>query len=489
MLHCGRLWSQNLSRIISIEHSITQRYITTSAGAPRVCVVGAGPAGFYTAQQILKLHPTVTVDILERLPVPFGLVRFGVAPDHQEVKNVIGTFTQTAGNDRCRFIGNVTVGADVSIAELKSLYDAVALSYGAATDRDLGVPGESLRGVIPARRFVGWYNGVPEDRDLNPDLSRSESAVIVGQGNVALDIARILLTPRNTLSQTDITNYSLAARESTSKIKNVYIVGRRGPLQVAFTIKELREMIKLPNCATSIDEPGGEQLKLAKANMKVIPRPRKRLTELLIKTAEEGVDERRDARVNLIFLRSPVEIVGDENGYVKSIRLGLNELVGPLGEDQSVKPHPGGDVIEIPCGLVIKSIGYKSVNIDGDIPFDLKKGIIPNIRGRVERSPGLYCSGWVSRGPTGVVATTMSDAFEAGKVIVDDLEKGVIQRTETGDKSIVDLLESRNIRAVTFSDWEILDAYERSNGEKVGKPREKLTVVADIFGILDNPNQ
>ena len=483
MINCRRF----LCRVT--ERKLAERLFSSSSSRPpRVCIVGAGPAGFYTAQQILKLHPTADVDVLERLPVPFGLVRFGVAPDHQEVKNVISTFTQTAGNTRCRFIGNVHVGDDVSVAELRSLYDAVAFSYGAATDRDLGVPGETLDGVIPARRFVGWYNGVPEDRNLNPDLARGDTAVIVGQGNVALDIARMLLSPFDVLNKTDITDHSLSARESFSNIKTVYLVGRRGPLQVAFTIKELREMIKLPNCVTLIDDCGKEQLQLVKNQMKVIPRPRKRLTELLIKTAEEGVEVEggKDLRVKLVFLKSPVEIVGDETGAVTAIRLAPNELVGPLGEDQSAKAIPGEEPLEIPCSLVIKSIGYKSVQIDDDIPFDHKRGVIPNVRGRIEGETGLYCSGWVRRGPTGVIATTMNDATDTGKVIVEDLESGLIQLGGKGDddESILDILARRNIKAVTFSDWEKLDEYEKNEGLKRGKPREKLTDVTEMFEIL-----
>jgi len=381
------------------------------------------------------------------------------------------------------------------------MYDAVALSYGAAADRDLGVPGESLKGVIPARRFVGWYNGTPEDRDLKPDLGRGDSAVIIGQGNVALDIARILISPSETLRQTDITDHSLTLRDSSSTIRNVYIVGRRGPLQVAFTIKELREMIKLPNCVTEIDEDGKKQLKLVKDRMEVIPRPRKRLIELLIKTAEGDIDnnknnnntnnnnngdiaEAKQFKVNLVFLKSPLEILGDGDGHVRAIRLGPNELVGPLGEDQSVLPLPPCFSVEIPCGLVIKSIGYKSVQIDEEIPFSNRHGIIPNTRGRVEGEPGLYCSGWVRRGPTGVIVTTMNDAFETGKVIVEDLNAGVLPDGPKEEKCILDLLRERNVETVNFSDWELLDAFEKAEGEKVGKPREKLTDVADMFKVL-----
>uniref|UniRef100_A0A8B9SVZ7 Ferredoxin reductase n=1 Tax=Anas platyrhynchos TaxID=8839 RepID=A0A8B9SVZ7_ANAPL len=221
-----------------------RRWLSSRSPAPRVCVVGSGPAGFYTAQHLLKHHDLVQVDIYEKLPVPFGLVRFGVAPDHPEVKNVTKTFGQTARSERCKYYGNVAVGRDVTVAELRQAYHAVVLSYGAEDNRTLGIPGENLPGVYSARAFVGWYNGLPENRDLKPDLS-CETALILGHGNVALDIARILLSPLDLLRKTDITECSLAAL-ACSKVKRVWLAGRRGPLQVAFTIKELREMINLP---------------------------------------------------------------------------------------------------------------------------------------------------------------------------------------------------------------------------------------------------
>jgi len=446
---------------------------------PSVCVVGAGPAGFYTAQQILKLDPAVTVDIIERLPIPFGLVRYGVAPDHADVKNVISTFTQTANNDRCRFFGNVEIGKDVSISELRKVYDAVALSYGAATDRDLNIPGEDLNGVIPARRFVGWYNGTPEDRDLNVDLNRSDTAVIIGQGNVALDIARILISPHEVLNKTDITDFSLRSRAS-SKIKNVFIVGRRGPLQVAFTIKELREITKLKSCATHIDGNGKEQLKLVKDCMQVVPRSRKRLTELLIKTAEEE-KENEHFNINLLFLQSPLEIVSDQSRNVKSIRFAQNKLIGPLGENQQVEVDTTRDLVEIPCGLVVKSIGYKSICIDDTLPFDHKRGIIPSTNGRVNGEDKLYCSGWLSTGPTGVIATTMNVAFETGKVIVEDLSKEKIYKGGTFES----IIENKNLNVVSFSDWEKLNRFEIDAGHLVGKPREKLTNIEEMFKVLN----
>uniref|UniRef100_A0A8C5TTS1 NADPH:adrenodoxin oxidoreductase, mitochondrial n=1 Tax=Malurus cyaneus samueli TaxID=2593467 RepID=A0A8C5TTS1_9PASS len=385
--------------------SCLRRWLSSAAPAPRVCVVGSGPAGFYTAQHILKHHGGALVDIYEKLPVPFGLVRFGVAPDHPEVKNVINTFTQTARSERCSYYGNVTVGRDVTVPELRQAYHAVVLSYGAEDNRVLGIPGENLLGVYSARAFVGWYNGLPENRDLKPDLS-CETALILGHGNVALDIARILLSPLQLLRKTDITDSSLAAL-ACSKVKRVWLVGRRGPLQVAFTIKELREMINLPGTRAVLDPADFTGLENA---VKDAPRPRKRLTELMMKTALEKPGEKA------------VEGLGD-----------------------SAKAVPTGDVEELECGLVLSSIGYRSLPLDPAVPFDSQRGVIPNSSGRVEGVPGLYCSGWVKRGPTGVIITTMNDSFDTAQSVLEDLQGGVLDMipSREGFGAVESILHSR----------------------------------------------
>nr|XP_020858221.1 NADPH:adrenodoxin oxidoreductase, mitochondrial isoform X2 [Phascolarctos cinereus] len=394
--------------------------------APHICVVGSGPAGFYTAQHLLKHHPQAQVDIYEKQLVPFGLVRFGVAPDHPEVKNVINTFTQTAYSPRCAFRGNVTVGRDVSVSELQEAYHAVVLSYGAEDHRTLGIPGEELPGVISARDFVGWYNGLPENRKLAPNLN-CDTALILGQGNVALDVARILLTPTELLEKTDITAEALKVLKQ-SQVQRVWIVGRRGPLQAAFTIKELREMINLPGSQPLLDPTdfsGLEEL------IKEAPRPRKRLLELLVRTAlkppeAKGADRRAETprTWGLRFLRSPQKVLASpDGGRVAGIRLDVMRLEGSGENAQAV---PTGAVEDVPCGLVLSSVGYKSHPIDPTVPFDPKLGIIPNSEGRVLGAPGLYCSGWVKRGPTGVIATTMNDSFLTGQALLQDLEEGVL---------------------------------------------------------------
>ncbi|XP_053938975.1 NADPH:adrenodoxin oxidoreductase, mitochondrial isoform X2 [Cuculus canorus] len=462
-----------------------KRWLSSSAPAPRICVVGSGPAGFYTAQHILKHHGGAQVDIYEKLPVPFGLVRFGVAPDHPEVKNVINTFTQTARSERCAYYGNVTVGRDVMVAELQQAYHAVVLSYGAEDNRVLGIPGENLSGVYSARAFVGWYNGLPENRDLKPDLS-CETAVILGHGNVALDIARILLSPLHLLRKTDITDCSLAAL-ACSKVKRVWLVGRRGPLQVAFTIKELREMINLPGTRPVLNPADFTGLENA---VKDAPRPRKRLTELMIKTALEkpaeaqGVQAAAPQEWGLKFQRSPEEVLPTADGTrARGIRVALTRLEG---SGDSAKAIPTGDVEELECGLVLSSIGYRSLPLDPAVPFDSQHGVIPNSAGRVDGVPGLYCSGWVKRGPTGVIITTMNDSFDTAQSVLEDLQVGTLDvaTSREGFGAVKSILCSRGVRPVSFSDWEKIDAAEVARGKAAGKPREKIVDPQEMLRVI-----
>ncbi|XP_067164425.1 NADPH:adrenodoxin oxidoreductase, mitochondrial isoform X1 [Apteryx mantelli] len=464
-----------------------KRWLSSQARAPRVCVVGSGPAGFYTAQHILKHHDLARVDIYEKLPVPFGLVRFGVAPDHPEVKNVINTFTHTARSDRCAYYGNVTVGRDVTVGELQQAYHAVVLSYGAEDNRVLGIPGENLSGVYSARAFVGWYNGLPENQDLKPDLS-CETALILGHGNVALDVARILLSPLDLLRKTDITDSSLAAL-ACSKVKRVWLVGRRGPLQVAFTIKELREMINLPGARPVLDPADFAGLGNA---VKDAPRPRKRLTELMIKTASEKPGEKTVAAQvaaaarewGLRFQRSPQEVLPTADGRrARGVRMALTQLEG---SGDSAKAVPTGDVEELECGLVLSSIGYQSLPLDPAVPFDPQRGIIPNSSGRVEGAPGLYCSGWVKRGPTGVIITTMNDSFDTAQSVLEDLQAGVldVSASREGFGAVGSILRSRGVRPVSFSDWEKIDAAEVARGKAAGKPREKIVDPEEMLQLI-----
>ncbi|XP_032900395.1 NADPH:adrenodoxin oxidoreductase, mitochondrial isoform X2 [Amblyraja radiata] len=424
----------------------TRRISSSVDPEVKVCVIGSGPAGFYTAQHLLKHHKSTVIDIYEKLPVPFGLVRFGVAPDHPEVK-----------------------------------------SYGAETNQTLGIPGENLLGVYSARAFVGWYNGLPENRDLNPELS-SETAVIVGHGNVALDVARILLSPIDMLKKTDITAHALEAIEN-SKVKRVIIVGRRGPLQVAFTIKELREMINLPGTRSLLDPSDFEGLKPI---VKDLPRQRKRLIELLIKAGLE-INSGKEAECraaatkewSLRFLRSPLEIVPSKDGKrVGGIRLTVTMLEGSVASAQAIQTE---DIEDLECGLVLCSIGYKSHSIDPSVPFDQQQGVIPNKLGRVLHAPGVYCSGWVKRGPVGVIVTTMNDSFETAESVMEDVQSGIldVSASKGGFKVIEALLKQRGICPVSFSGWKKIDSFEMAAGEKVGKPREKLLSVKEMLKVAN----
>ncbi|KAG2460858.1 ADRO protein, partial [Polypterus senegalus] len=422
-----------------------QHFSSQTSPSVQVCIVGSGPAGFYTAQHLLKSHKGIHVDIFEKLPVPFGLVRFGVAPDHPEVKNVINTFTQTAHLERCEFFGNVTIGSDITMEELKMAYHAVIM--------------------------------------LNPDLS-SDAVVILGQGNVALDVARILLSPVELLKKTDITQASLDS-VAASKIKRVVIVGRRGPLQLACTIKELREMVNLPGTKPVLDRRDFEGIKDA---LKDIARPRKRLTELLMKVAMEepsGRDAERWAAASrewsLRFLRSPIKILPTADGKkVAGIRFAVTALEG---SGENAKAVLTGEEEEVSCGLIVSSIGYKSLPIDDGVPFDETQGVIPNDMGRVCQTPGLYCSGWVKRGPTGVIATTMNDSFETARCVLEDIDSRVLDcsMAKPGYHALCGLLEKRGVTPVSFSGWEKIDALEVTRGAEFGKPREKLLDVQEML--------
>ncbi|XP_050393659.1 NADPH:adrenodoxin oxidoreductase, mitochondrial [Patella vulgata] len=472
---------QFLLRLSRQIHKCQRRLYTNNNAVPHVAIIGSGPAGFYTAQQLLKGHSTIKVDIYEKLPVPFGLVRFGVAPDHPEVKNVINTFTQTAENERCSFMGNITIGKDITVADLQKAYTAVVLSYGADADRTLGIPGEDLPNVISARTLVGWYNGLPHDKNLNVDLS-GETAVILGHGNVALDVTRILLTPVSILAKTDISQHSLDAL-SKSNIKKVYVVGRRGPLQVAFTIKELREMIHLPECKTIIHKDDVAHLQPL---IEKLPRPRRRLTDLLYKTgctpSEKDLKLWANAKRQweLQFLKSPTKIVPTEDKKIKSVLFTKNTLQGDDIVNQKVISTEHTEEIE--CGLVLRSIGYKSVSIDNTIPFDAKRGVIPNENGRVTGVSGLYCSGWVGLGPVGVILSTMTDGFNTGKLILKDIESGHIRHIpKSGKEEILPVLNEKGVKVVNFMDWKQIDKAETQKGETVGKPREKIISIEEMI--------
>ncbi|XP_071547272.1 NADPH:adrenodoxin oxidoreductase, mitochondrial isoform X2 [Panulirus ornatus] len=453
---------------------------------PKVCIIGSGPAGFYTAQQILKGHATAQVDMYEKLPVPFGLVRYGVAPDHPEVKNCINTFTQTAAKERFSFLGNVTIGKDVTFSELREAYHAVVLAYGAAQDRRLNIPGESLPNVLSAQQFVGWYNGLPENVNLKLNLD-VESVAIIGQGNVGLDVARILLTPVDMLRKTDIPE-NVLENLNKSHVRHVTLVGRRGPEHVAFTIKELREMVNLVGCRPHLRQEDYQHLRGLIPNL---PRPRKRLLELLAKTALDGPDSKlasawaaAEKKWSLRFLLSPVEVLATADGQaVCGVKLAKNRLKGE-GVNQRAMPTDETETLE--CGLLLRSIGYKGVSVDPSLPFDWQTGTISNDNGRVIGHNGIYVSGWIGTGPVGVILSTMTSGFNTGKAVVADIEAGLVNILEPrgGKIDVLNILKKRGVQPVSFDQWTRLDCYEVENGTRFGKPREKITDIKQMLDIV-----
>jgi ferredoxin--NADP+ reductase len=429
-----------------------------------VAVVGSGPSGFYAAGALLERDDlAVQLDMYERLATPWGLVRAGVAPDHPKIKSVSSVYAKIASHQSFRFFGNVEVGKHVTREELTERYDAVIYAVGTPTDRRLGIPGEELPGSVAAVDFVGWYNGHPDFTDRTFDLN-THRAVVIGNGNVALDVARILCSPADRLAKTDIADHALDVLRKCS-IKEVVVVGRRGPAQAAFTTPELKELPEFTESGVDVhpDEvaeiPDEEGLsRAAKRNLAVLRGYAEQPTELGAR------------HIKLCFQRSPVEIRGD--GRVREIVLGHNEL--RTGEDGWVSAHDTGKREVVETGLVLRAVGYRGLPIDG-LPFDERRGIIPNDRGRVERSEREYVVGWIKRGPTGIIGTNKKDAVETVNRLLEDLADGTLRRHDRdGVADVESWLEERQPHLVTEQRWQLIDAAERAAGEQIGRPRVKL---------------
>lgn len=456
------------------------RFTTTSCrpGVWKVAVVGSGPAGFYTADALIKGDPGVHVDIYDRLPVPFGLVRYGVAPDHPEVKNVTERFTGVAKTGRVRFLGNVAVGdgtgTTVRVDELAAHYSAVVLACGADGDRVLNLPGEDLQGVHSARSFVSWYNGHPDGSAVDWDLTLHDTAVIIGQGNVALDVARVLLKPIDDLAHTDITSAAIRTL-SKSTIRRVLVAGRRGPLQAAFTTKELRELTHIEGCGLSVDLGHEDALSPAKLDQVKDDRPRRRQAELLCRVPTSPPDTLR--LCSLVFHRNPVAFLpsASDPSRLGAVEFELTKVV----DGRAVST---GRREQVPCGYVFRSIGYQSSALPG-APFDSASRRVPTAAGRVvgangDAVPGLYASGWYKRGPTGVILSNIGDAQETALAVLQDYARGELK---LGAGAIDDLLVARGIRVVDFEAWERIDEHERAQGEAHGKRLEKVISVDDML--------
>ncbi|KAF1836475.1 NADPH:adrenodoxin oxidoreductase mitochondrial precursor [Decorospora gaudefroyi] len=478
---------------------------TTSPGHLRIAIIGSGPAGFYTAHRLLNKNQNAVVDMYEQLPVPYGLVRFGVAPDHPEVKNCQETFEQVAESPRFNYIGNVRVGYDVELASMKPHYDAMLFSYGASEDKELGIPGEHLAGVYSARSFVGWYNGLPQFRGLEPDLQAGEQAVVIGQGNVALDVARILLSPVDTLRKTDIAEPALQTL-AESRIRSVRVVGRRGPIQAAFTVKEARELMHLPSVAFEpIDR------SLYPPDIKKLPRVQRRIAEVLLKGTPDNA-EKSVTSWALDFLKAPKSMHAHAAGRLSSIRFRQQQFAPDADPfDQRARVVPTGEETILQASIAFRSVGYKSTALPGlsaiGVPFDDKLGIIPNdMYGRVvtpSTGPGnltaghvhgLYCAGWVKRGPTGVIASTMQDAFQSADIITQDWKANVpLLNESSGDnrgtglgwEGVKEQVVSRGVRPLSWADWKRIDEAEKERGRSKGKEREKFGSVDQMLKVLD----
>jgi ferredoxin/flavodoxin---NADP+ reductase len=440
----------------------------------RVAVVGAGPAGFYAAGALLASEdPRIEVDLIDRLPTPWGLVRLGVAPDHPNIKAVSRAFERIAIHPGFRFLGNVEVGRDVTHAELAELYGAVVYAFGAQTDRRLGIPGEDLPGSWPATAFVAWYNGHPDFQDLEFDLSH-ERAVVIGNGNVALDVARMLALAPEELEPTDTTDEAIAAINAAG-VHEIVVVGRRGPVQAAWTPVEVGELGELAGADILVDPAELELDPASEAELEAAPQTVKRNVEHLRSYAARA-PEGKPRAIRLRFLRSPVAILGE--GRVEAIELVRNELV-----DGRAAPTDDREVIE--CGIVFRSVGYRGIPLPG-IPFDEGSCTLPNDGGRVRGAdgavvPGTYCAGWIKRGPTGVIGTNKKDATETVELLLEDARGGRLGRGEPMS-AVDELLEERGIAVVTQTGWEAIDAAERAAGESQGRPRVKLAEWGALLG-------
>lgn len=452
----------------------------------RVAIVGAGPSGFYAAGHLLKNrhHPdlVVEVDLFDRLPTPYGLVRAGVAPDHPKIKSVTRVYDKTAADPRFRFFGGVEIGRDLTRDELLTHYHAVIYTVGAQTDRRLGIPGEDLPGSIPATTFVAWYNGHPDAADLDFELS-SERAVVIGNGNVAIDVARMLLLSREELAATDTADHAIEGITGGG-VQEVVICGRRGPAQSAFTNPEILELGEMDDVDVIVDPADLELDTLSEAALETNTTARKNV-EILRRYAERPLTGAAK-RIVLRFFVSPVELQGD--GKVERIVLGRNELVSD-GDYQIARDT--GERETLDAGLVFRAVGYRGVQLDG-VPFDDRTGLIRNVAGRITDEDGHikrgeYTAGWIKRGPSGVIGTNKKCANDTVDLLLEDMENFALPERDAVEPAALDaLLRERGIRVVDWTGWQAIDATETAAGEPHGRPRVKHVRYEDLHGAAGN---
>ena len=446
-------------------------------------IVGAGPSGFYAADQLLKAG--FAVDVYDALPTPYGLVRAGVAPDHPKIKSVIRVYAKTAAHESFRFFGGVSLGIDVSPQDLLARYHAVIYAVGTSTDNRLGIPGEDRPGSHAATDFVAWYNGHPEYADHMFDLNGGR-AVVVGNGNVAIDVARMLVLDPKELAPTDTANHALDAF-GMAGVTEVVLLGRRGPAEAAFTNPELRELGELERADVIVDPAQLEGVEVPEDGEAT-----KRRNVEILRDYSQRAPSGKSHRLELRFLRSPLEILGEgDDGPVTGVRVGINRLVA--GDDGRVRAEPTGETEDIACGLVLRSIGYRGTPLAG-IPFDERRGLIRNAEGRVVNDEGVcrgeYVVGWIKRGPTGVIGTNKKDAADTVARILEDADSGALSAPDpelSDAAAIAAWLTERVPGHVTWAGWEMIDAYESSLGESMGRPRVKLVRLAELLEASRGP--
>jgi ferredoxin--NADP+ reductase len=469
----------------------------------RIAVIGSGPAGFYAAGHLLKDSAGLEVDMLERLPTPWGLVRSGVAPDHPKIKSVTRVYEKTAAHPRFRFFGNVAFGEHVSREELLAHYHAIVYATGSPADRPLGIPGEDLPGSHPATDFVGWYNGHPDHTDLEFDLLSADRAIVIGNGNVALDLARMLVLAPAELAPTDTADHALEVL-AHSRVSEVVVVGRRGPAQAAFTNPELLELGELTDADVIVDQAELDRALAVHDDDAEQNITSRRNVEILRDYASRPPSG-RPKRIVLRFLLSPTALLPDADGRLAAVELARNELVADA--DGKLRAHATGEHETIPAGLVFRAIGYRGIPLPG-VPFDERAGTIPNEGGRVldpaagARLPGEYVVGWIKRGPSGVIGTNKKDAQQTVDAIFADLAHAAnggppsTRDTPTEDDpppartpsnpdpaAVEALLRARQPELVSYAGWEAIDRHERALGESSGRPRVKLTRIEQMLRV------
>ena len=431
-----------------------------------IAIIGSGPAGYYSAEAAQKkFGENVAVDIIDRLPVPFGLIRTGVAPDHQSIKAVSRRYEKTNSGDNVRFVGNVTVGEDVSVAELQEFYDAVVLATGAPDDRVLDIPGSDLAGVIGSAAFVGWYNGHPDFRDLDPPLD-ARSVAIIGNGNVALDVARILAKTEGEFAGSDIVGHALDGLKQ-SAVERITFLGRRGPHQIAMTPKELGELGHLERARPLVE---AEDFPDIGDDAMLEPGMRKSVNHLRSFQIAAADAEHKPIEIAFDFFAMPIEIQGE--GRVEKLIIERTEL------DKDLRSIGTGELYELECQLVISCIGYRTPPIEG-VPYEHGRGRFANSDGRI--LPGLYCVGWARRGPSGTIGTNKPDGAAVVEMIDEDISES---SRKPGRAGLDSLLASRGVETVTFRDWKKIEEAEVARARQ-GSPREKFTDIADMIAARD----